>query len=348
MTGLLLGALPAALLCWLGALPARSWTSAPRRPRHAVIHAGDSDLLDRFFFDQADVAARSGPGGLGALAFVGQRPAGGSGGMGGSVYLECSAAVNTLGHLRGKCHLRAERGDDGAGRETGSSAKHEVLLVPLNCVVTDMATNKTMGTLRVPGERMLIAEGGEGGLGNGEVWARTRNDGQKRAPPGGAERRKLQLSMTLVADVGLVGYPNAGKSTLLRAVTRAQPKVADYPFTTIIPNLGVCELDRFGLQGMAGMVWLDIPGLIEGANTGRGLGHAFLRHVERCRLVLHLIDGESDTCVSRLCNPAPCDPATLRSYHHRPYIASPRISPARRHTVWRRGPATAQLRTSWP
>ena len=139
-----------------------------------------------------------------------------------------------------------------------------------------------------------------GGEGNGELWKRRAGNGKSRGAPGGTEKRRLELSMTLVADIGLVGMPNAGKSTLLRATTRARPKVANYPFTTLVPNLGVCELSAHGIAGGKSLVLLDIPGLIEGAASGKGLGLAFLRHVERCRLLLHLGDGESDDPVAEL------------------------------------------------
>ncbi|KAL1519103.1 hypothetical protein AB1Y20_003368 [Prymnesium parvum] len=258
----------------------------------------DDTSIERVFWDEADLVVRSGPGGEGAIGFVGRRPAGGSGGAGGSVYLECSAAMNTLGHLRGRLSLRGERGFDGDARRTGRNGADAVLLVPPNCVVVDVMTNETLGKLITPGARLLLAEGGAGGAGNGEVWQRTRKESHGRTPPGGGTKVKVRLSMTLVADVGLVAYPNAGKSSLLRAVTRATPKVASYPFTTIVPNLGVCDLEAFGLGGDGhSMVWLDIPGLIDGASTGRGLGLTFLRHTERCRLLLHLIDGESSSPV---------------------------------------------------
>jgi len=258
----------------------------------------DDTSLERFFWDEADVIVRSGPGGQGAIGFVGRRPAGGDGGAGGSVYLECAGAINTLGHLHGRTSIRGERGQDGEGKKTGRKGQDAVLMIPPNVLVVDVETNRTLGKLTHPGERLLIAEGGHGGGGNGAVWSRTKHERKGLTPPGGSTRLKLRLSMTLVADVGLVAYPNAGKSSLLRAVTRARPKVANYPFTTIIPNLGVVDLEAFGLAGDGrGMVWLDIPGLIEGANTGRGLGLAFLRHTERCRLLLHLVDGESDTPV---------------------------------------------------
>lgn len=271
-----------------------------------AIGTSAADQLERFFFDTAEVFVRSGAGGEGAIGHVGQRPAGGSGGGGGSVYLECSEDYNTLAHLQGRQSFHAARGSDASDRQAGRSGEETTIRVPPNCVVVARSSTDPdampvpMGTLRLPGERLLVAEGGRGGEGNGEMWRRTRSgNGKQRGPPGGTERSWLELSMTLVADVGLVGVPNAGKSTLLRAVTRARPKVADYPFTTLIPNLGVCQLDSFGLGGKA-MVWLDIPGLIEGAADGKGLGLAFLRHVERCRLLLHLVDGESDDPVAEL------------------------------------------------
>ena len=266
--------------------------------------ASASDQLERFFFDSAEVYVRSGAGGEGAVGFVGQRPAGGSGGAGGSVYIECTADYNTLAHLQGRASFHADRGNDASDRQAGRKGGDAVVRVPPNCRVVargkDGEEPVALGTLLHPGERLLVAEGGHGGEGNGEVWRRTRQgNGKSKGAPGGTERKWLDLSMTLVADVGLVGVPNAGKSTLLRTVTRARPKVADYPFTTLIPNLGVCQLDQFGVGGKA-MVWLDIPGLIEGAADGKGLGLAFLRHVERCRLLLHLVDGESDDPAAEL------------------------------------------------
>ena len=262
-----------------------------------------AEALERLFFDTAEVYVRSGAGGEGAVSFVGQRPAGGSGGAGGSVYVECSSNYNTLAHLQRGASTRAERGHDAKEREAGRRGTDSVVLVPPNCrVVTRDKAGETeaLGVLVQPGDRLLVASGGHGGEGNGELWRRARSgSGKTCGAAGGTERRWLELSMTLVADVGLVGIPSAGKSTLLRAVTRARPKVGDYPFTTLIPNMGVCELDRIGQAGRS-MVWLDIPGLIEGAAEGKGLGHAFLRHVERCRLLIHLIDGEADNPATEL------------------------------------------------
>jgi len=268
--------------------------AAPRRCGVPCL-TGVEHELDRFFFDRAEVFVKSGAGGNGAVATqgTGSRPAGADGGAGGSVYIECCAVTNTLGHLQGVAHVIADRGEDATGRKDGSRGAGTTVRVPPHTLVVDRSTNVTLRQLVEPGERMLVAAGGEGGEGNGALWRRTRDISKKTGPPGGTERRWLVLSMTLVADVGLIGYPNAGKSTLLRAVTRATPKVADYPFTTLVPNLGVCEASSFGLH--RSMVWLDIPGLIDGAHAGRGIGRAFLRHTERCRLLLHLINGESET-----------------------------------------------------
>lgn len=238
------------------------------------------------FFDRAELFVRSGAGGVGAVSMNGQRPVGGNGGAGGDVVLLCDGSLNTLGHLRGRASVRGDRGDDARGKESGRSAREAIVRVPPNCRVSELESGDAVGELREPGERLLIAAGGQGGEGNGDGYRRTR-DSRRNYPPGGSTRARLLLSMTLVADVGLIGHPNAGKSTLLRAATRARPKVADYPFTTLVPNLGVCE------GGGGAMLWLDIPGLLEGAHEGRGLGRAFLRHVERCRLLLHLVDGES-------------------------------------------------------
>eukprot|EP00908_Phaeocystis_cordata_P022128 Transcript_4549.p1 GENE.Transcript_4549~~Transcript_4549.p1 ORF type:complete len:412 (-),score=126.04 Transcript_4549:19-1254(-) len=269
----------------------------PRAPPRAAVRASEEEL-DRFFFDRAEVFVRGGAGGAGAVATqgTGKRPAGGNGGEGGSVYIECSAETNTLGHLHGRAHVRAYSGFDAKGRSDGPCGADEVVLVPPHTLVIDRETNATLGQLTHPGERLLVAAGGTGGEGNGAKWRRTGLDNKKVGPPGGAQKQSLILSMELVADVGLVGYPNAGKSTLLTAVTRATPKVADYPFTTLVPNLGVCEGRNFGLP--RSMVWLDIPGLIDGAHAGKGLGRAFLRHTERCRLLLHLVNGESESAAA--------------------------------------------------
>mmetsp|Transcript_49539 Transcript_49539/g.84758 ORF Transcript_49539/g.84758 Transcript_49539/m.84758 type:complete len:394 (-) Transcript_49539:182-1363(-) len=249
--------------------------------------ANTANQLERFFFDQCEIFVRSGKGGEGALSSNGKRPAGGNGGSGGKVYIQVTDGCSTLIDVPGKKYAGAD-GEDGKQRETGSNGADCVIKVPPNCIVTRKDTNETLATLTHPGDRYLVCKGGDGGLGNG---ASGKPD--KVTPPSGSKKMWLSLQMTLVADVGLIGFPNAGKSTLLRAVTRARPKVADYPFTTLVPNLGVCDTNRFKLSSALAMVFLDIPGLIEGASAGKGLGLAFLRHAERCRMLLHLVDGES-------------------------------------------------------
>lgn len=279
---------------WLGSAGHAGLGPRPSSRRcHAPTLQADPDDLESLFFDRAELFIRSGAGGVGTIGWASQRPAGGSGGAGGSVYLECTESLNTLGHLRGRASIHAGRGADGNDRASGSRGCDSIVPLPPNCLITCAKTNETIGELKRPGERILVARGGQGGQGNGEMWRQSKNNPKATLPPGGTERRHLLLSMTLVADVGLIGHPNAGKSTLLRAVTRAQPKVANYPFTTLVPNLGVCTPS--GESSALPMLWLDIPGLIEGAHSGRGLGLAFLRHTERCRLLLHLIDGESET-----------------------------------------------------
>lgn len=183
------------------------------------------DELDRLFFDRAELFVRSGAGGKGAVGFRSRKPAGGNGGAGGNVFLVCDSSVNTLGHFRGRMSVRAEPGTDANSIESGRAAPEVLVKVPPNCRVTDAATDALIKELVNPGDRLLIASGGAGGEGNGDVFKRTGTDSHRVTPPGGTERRKLLLSMTLVADVGLVGFPNAGKSTLISAVTRARPKV---------------------------------------------------------------------------------------------------------------------------
>lgn len=268
-------------------LPAPPAAAVP--PARAGAAADSAGELERFFFDRIDVFVKASPGGMGALSSVMGRPAGGSGGDGGAVWIECDPSLNTLTHLQGGRFVSG-RGADASGRASGAFGKSAVLRVPPNCAVTLRDTNETLGTLSAGGERLCVCVGGAGGKGNGLSGRPDRT-----TPPGGASSAWLTLQMTLVADVGLVGLPNAGKSTLLRSVSKARPKVADYPFTTLIPNLGVCEGERYELeQEPFAMVWLDIPGLVEGAAAGKGLGLAFLRHTERCRILLHLVDGESE------------------------------------------------------
>ncbi|MBT9258645.1 MAG: GTPase ObgE [Clostridiales bacterium] len=244
------------------------------------------------FIDVVTVIARAGDGGRGAVSFRREKyvprggPDGGDGGRGGHVYLEVDPSLNTLASFRRRRHLMAGRGGHGQGsRKKGADGEDLVVPVPPGTWVWDADTGELLADLKEPGQRLLVARGGRGGRGNARFVTSTR-----RAPrfaelgePG--EERRLRLELKLLADVGLVGLPNAGKSTLLRAMTAARPEVASYPFTTLSPHLGVVEREDGRRYTMA-----DIPGLIEGAHQGKGLGHQFLRHVERCRILLHLVD----------------------------------------------------------
>ncbi len=216
-------------------------------------------------------------------------PDGGDGGRGGSVYLEADSHLSTLIPFRRKRHFRAERGGNGEGSNRhGAFGEDVVIKVPPGTVVRDADTSEVAADLAGPGERVLVAKGGRGGWGNPH-FATPINRAPRLAVDGDpGESRWIMLELKLLADVGIVGLPNAGKSTFLSRVSAATPKIADYPFTTLEPHLGVLDLDDRSL------VLADIPGLIEGAHKGAGLGHEFLRHVERTRLLLHLVDGASD------------------------------------------------------
>ncbi len=248
------------------------------------------------FFDEAKIHVKAGDGGNGAVAFRREKyvprggPAGGNGGHGGDVILEVNLQLNTLVHFQNKAHFKAGRGAHGKGKnQTGARGEDELVFVPPGTVVRDAATNDLLGDLTEPGQRVIVARGGEGGRGNASFATSTRQGPRlaERGAPG--EERWLQLELKLLADVGLIGMPNAGKSTLLAAVSAARPKIADYPFTTLQPNLGVVTVnDEYDF------VLADLPGLIEGAHAGAGLGHQFLRHIERTRLFVHLLDGADD------------------------------------------------------
>jgi GTP-binding protein len=249
------------------------------------------------FFDTARVNVAGGDGGNGCVAFRREKgeamggPSGGRGGNGGSVYLVCDDSINTLAPLRNRVHVRAIKGRNGLGKsKDGQKGRSIEIPVPPGTVIRELRTQKLAGELREHGQRFLVARGGRGGRGN-KAFMTERNTGPKlaeRGEPGAM--RWLSVELRLVADVGFLGKPNAGKSTLLSAASAARPKIADYPFTTIIPNLGVCDLGDEG----AGLILCDIPGLIEGAAKGAGLGPAFLRHVQRCKVLLHLVDGTSE------------------------------------------------------
>jgi len=247
------------------------------------------------FFDEAKIYVKAGDGGNGAIAFRREKyvphggPSGGNGGRGGHVFLRVSAHLNTLVPFRRRRHFRAERGKHGSGStKHGRSGEDLFIDVPPGTVVHDANTGEFLADLTTPGQTVCVARGGRGGRGNA-VFASPTNQAPRiaeRGEPG--EERWLTLELKLIADVGLIGMPNAGKSTLVSVVSAARPKIADYPFTTLQPHLGVVELDDYRTFVVA-----DIPGLIPGAHEGKGLGDQFLRHVERCRLLIHLLDGAS-------------------------------------------------------
>jgi GTPase len=244
------------------------------------------------FLDQAKIYVRSGDGGAGCVAFRREKfiefggPNGGDGGRGGDVWAECVEGLNTLIDYRYQQHFKAQRGGHGMGsNRTGANGKDVVLKVPVGTEILAEDGETLVADMTEVGQRVRLAKGGNGGFGNAQ-FASSTNRAPRRANPGQeGEERWLWLRLKLIADAGLVGLPNAGKSTFLATVTAAKPKIADYPFTTLHPGLGVVRVD--GRE----FVLADIPGLIEGASEGAGLGDRFLGHVERCRVLLHLVDG---------------------------------------------------------
>ncbi len=247
------------------------------------------------FLDEAKVYIKSGQGGDGCVSFRREKyiefggPDGGDGGKGGDVIVECVDGLNTLIDFRYQQHFKAKRGIHGMGKDrTGHGGADIVLKVPVGTQVLDNDKETLIADMTEVGQQMTLARGGDGGRGNARFKTST-NRAPRRFDPGWpGEERWVWLRLKLIADAGLVGLPNAGKSTFLAAVSQARPKIADYPFTTIHPNLGVMTL------GHDQLVLADIPGLIEGAHEGVGLGTRFLGHIERCRVLLHLIDGTQD------------------------------------------------------
>jgi len=242
--------------------------------------------------DECEITVRSGNGGDGAATFLREKfrpeggPDGGDGGRGGDVVMEANPHMNTLGHLVRKPRWRAEDGNKGMGAKCfGKSGEDLIVQVPCGTVVRLVDTGEIIADLTQPGQRVVIVAGGRGGKGNVHFKSSTNQTPRQFTPGEVGQELHLKLELKLIADIGIVGFPNAGKSTLLSRLSMARPKIAPYPFTTLEPQLGVIERpDRT-------LVLADIPGLIEGAADGKGLGHQFLRHVERCALLLHLVDG---------------------------------------------------------
>ncbi|MBV9521353.1 MAG: GTPase ObgE [Alphaproteobacteria bacterium] len=282
-------------------------SSPPPHGRAAPIRQGGNGDIPPFCFvsrrcraipRSVKIFLKSGDGGAGAVSFRREKfiefggPDGGDGGRGGDIVFEAMANLNTLIDYRYRQHFRAQKGRGGAGRNrSGAAGETLVLRVPVGTQVMDEENAEILLDLTEAGQRVVFLRGGDGGFGNAHFKTST-NQAPRRADPGWpGEERWVWLRLKLIADAGLVGLPNAGKSTFLSVVSRARPKIADYPFTTLKPQLGVVR------QGEAEFVLADLPGLIEGASEGAGLGHRFLGHVERCAVILHLIDGTEEDVV---------------------------------------------------
>ncbi len=248
------------------------------------------------FIDHATISVKAGDGGNGCVAFRREKfvpkggPSGGDGGAGGTVYLVASGRLNTLYHLQFQREWKGGRGQHGMGSNcSGVNGADVTIELPLGSVVRDRNTGELLADLAVEGERVVVAKGGRGGQGNQHFATATRQAPRFAQPGEAGEERELSIELKLIADVGVIGLPNAGKSTLISVISAAKPKIADYPFTTLVPNLGVVKADDDQTFVVA-----DIPGLIEGAHEGHGLGDQFLRHVERCSVLVHLVDLSSN------------------------------------------------------
>src|SRR3954466_11790298 len=244
------------------------------------------------FIDYATIRVKAGDGGSGCVAFRREKfvtkggPSGGDGGSGGSVWIVASKRMNTLYHLQFQREWKGGRGEHGMGSNCSGVHGGDVTIeLPIGSVVRDKSTGDVIVELMNDGERVLIAKGGRGGWGNQHFATATRQAPRFAQDGNAGDERELSIELKLIADVGLVGLPNAGKSTLISVISAAKPKIADYPFTTLVPNLGVVRADDNETFVVA-----DIPGLIEGAHEGHGLGDRFLRHVERCSVLVHLVD----------------------------------------------------------
>src|SRR2546429_1290325 len=244
------------------------------------------------FIDEAEIRVKAGDGGAGAVAFRREKfvprggPSGGDGGNGGDVVLETDERLTTLLDFHFKREYRAKNGEPGRGRDQNGHAAPELALkVPPGTLVRDAASAEVLADLRENGRRWVLAEGGRGGLGNMNFATSTLQAPRFAQPGTEGEEKRVRLELRLLADVGLVGFPNAGKSTLVSRLSRARPKIADYPFTTLQPHLGVVQY-----KDSRSFVLSDLPGLIEGAHAGAGLGHRFLKHMQRCRVIVHLLD----------------------------------------------------------
>ena len=274
------------------------WLSLSAVAPDAAGHRSQARRLRRstsrqtMFIDQATIRVKAGDGGKGCIAFRREKfvpkggPSGGDGGTGGSVWIVASRRLNTLYHLQFQREWKAGRGQHGMGSNcSGYDGDDVTIELPIGSVIRDKATGEVIADLTHDGERILVAKGGRGGWGNQHFATATRQAPRFAQDGNAGEERELFIELKLIADVGLVGLPNAGKSTLISVISAAKPKIADYPFTTLVPNLGVVSADDNETFVVA-----DIPGLIEGAHEGHGLGDQFLRHVERCSVLVHLVD----------------------------------------------------------